>query len=286
MQQACGVLSATHRTKNKEDPLMVTSKPINARPLPAGLTASQQWTLLEWIHMAGHIETEGELKAFLDNILSQAPSDRIILVLGRLNNQNQIQRMEKVLNVSYPSDWLNQYSQENFAQHGPIMRIHLGQGPVIWEERFSRAKGSEEKRFIAEASSNGMGSGITFSAASDRNNVGSILSIGGKEPGRNAALVAMLNCLTPHLHQAAVRIANLPPASPSNMPLSQREYDIFHWMSRGKTNWEIATILNISERTVKFHVANVIRKLNANNRTHAIVLGMHLAMTPRELVNG
>lgn len=265
---------------------MVTSKPINARPLPAGLTASQQWTLLEWIHMAGHIETEGELKAFLDNILSQAPSDRIILVLGRLNNQNQIQRMEKVLNVSYPSDWLNQYSQENFAQHDPIMRIHLGQGPVIWEERFSRAKGSEEKRFIAEASSNGMGSGITFSAASDRNNVVSILSIGGKEPGRNAALVAMLNCLTPHLHQAAVRIANLPPASPSNMPLSQREYDIFHWMSRGKTNWEIATILNISERTVKFHVANVIRKLNANNRTHAIVLGMHLAMTPRELVNG
>lgn len=33
MQQACGALSATHRTKNKEDPLMVTSKPINARPL-------------------------------------------------------------------------------------------------------------------------------------------------------------------------------------------------------------------------------------------------------------
>ncbi len=31
---------------------MAISKTINARPLPAGLTTSQQWTLLEWIHMA------------------------------------------------------------------------------------------------------------------------------------------------------------------------------------------------------------------------------------------
>lgn len=82
---------------------MVISKPINARPLPAGLTASQQWTLLEWIHMAGHIETENELKAFLDQVLSQAPSERLLLALGRLNNQNQIQRLERVLNVSYPA---------------------------------------------------------------------------------------------------------------------------------------------------------------------------------------
>nr|3QP1_A Chain A, CviR transcriptional regulator [Chromobacterium violaceum]3QP2_A Chain A, CviR transcriptional regulator [Chromobacterium violaceum]3QP4_A Chain A, CviR transcriptional regulator [Chromobacterium violaceum] len=178
------------------------------RPLPAGLTASQQWTLLEWIHMAGHIETENELKAFLDQVLSQAPSERLLLALGRLNNQNQIQRLERVLNVSYPSDWLDQYMKENYAQHDPILRIHLGQGPVMWEERFNRAKGAEEKRFIAEATQNGMGSGITFSAASERNNIGSILSIAGREPGRNAALVAMLNCLTPHLHQAAIRVAN------------------------------------------------------------------------------
>ncbi|OWY37899.1 hypothetical protein CEK28_14715 [Xenophilus sp. AP218F] len=258
---------------------MVISKPVAARPLPVGLTSSQQWTLLEWLHLVGHIETENELKAFLDYVLTQAPTEHFVLALGRLNSQHQIQRLEKVLNVSYPNEWLDHYLQENLAQHDPILRIQIGQGPVLWEDRFNRAKGAEEKRFIAEATECGMGSGITFSAASGRNNIGSIFCLAGKESTRNAALVSMLNCLTPHLHQAAVRVANLPPAAPSNMPLSQREYDIFHWMSRGKTNWEIATILNISERTVKFHVANVIRKLNANNRTHAIVLGMHLTLS-------
>ncbi|UTH76503.1 autoinducer binding domain-containing protein [Chromobacterium sp. IIBBL 290-4] len=264
---------------------MAINKTINARPLPTGLTSSQQWTLLEWIHLVGHIETEQELKAFLEQVLAPATAERLLLALGRLNSQNQLQRLERIINVSYPAEWLDQYINENYAQHDPVLRLHLGQGPVIWEDRFSRAKGENEKRFIAEATHHGMANGVTFSAASERNRLGSILCLAGRESGRNATLISMLNSLTPHLHQAAVRVANLPPASPGNMPLSQREYDIFHWMSRGKTNWEIATILDISERTVKFHVANVIRKLNANNRTHAIVLGMHLALSPALVIN-
>lgn len=259
---------------------MVISNSAIARPLPSGLSASQQWTLLEWIHLAGQIETEAELRGFLDMLLSQAPSEHMVLALGRINQHQQIQRLERVLNVSYPTEWLKHYMEENYAQHDPILKIHLGSGPVQWQERFSRAKGKEERKFIAEAATVGLESGVTFSAASKRNNLGCIFSVSGKDASADLNLVAMLECLTPHLHQAAVRIANLAPATPSSMPLSQREYDIFHWMSRGKTNWEIATILDICERTVKFHVANVIRKLNANNRTHAIVLGMHLLPPP------
>jgi DNA-binding CsgD family transcriptional regulator len=102
----------------------------------------------------------------------------------------------------------------------------------------------------------------------------SLISVTGEDVARDIQLVEMLNSLVHHLHHAMLRVANLAPLSPSAMLLSNREYDIFHWMSRGKTNWEIATILEISERTVKFHVANIIRKLSANNRTHAIVLGL------------
>jgi len=87
----------------------------------------------------------------------------------------------------------------------------------------------------------------------------------------DAATLRMLGSLLPHLHPTLQRLA---PAAAGSNPLSHREKDIFHWMMRGKTNWEIATILDISERTVKFHAANIIRKLEANNRTHAIVLGI------------
>ncbi|PTU71984.1 hypothetical protein DBB33_22315 [Chromobacterium haemolyticum] len=109
---------------------MVISNSAIARPLPSGLSASQQWTLLEWIHLAGQIETEAELRGFLDMLLSQAPSEHMVLALGRINQHQQIQRLERVLNVSYPTEWLKHYMEENYAQHDPILKIHLGSGPV------------------------------------------------------------------------------------------------------------------------------------------------------------
>ncbi|MDF0606183.1 LuxR C-terminal-related transcriptional regulator [Neisseriaceae bacterium TC5R-5] len=247
------------------------------RPLPDCLTPAQQWTLLEWAHLISHIETEAELKEFLDSVLKKAPSEHIVLALGRIDQEQKLQRLERVFNISYPSDWMSEYVQENYAQNDPILRVQFGYAPVIWQEHFMRSKSKRERKFIAEASAIGLGIGITLTSASRHNNLGCLFSLAGEEAVQNTNnFVSMLNGLMPHLHQAMVRIASLPPTAPSSLPLSQREYDIFHWMSKGKTNWEIAIILDISERTVKFHVANIIRKLSANNRTHAIVLGMHL----------
>ena len=40
------------------------------------------------------------------------------------------------------------------------------------------------------------------------------------------------------------------------------------------TNWEISVILNISERTVKYHLAKLMEKLNAQNRYHIVARGL------------
>jgi LuxR family quorum-sensing system transcriptional regulator SolR len=53
--------------------------------------------------------------------------------------------------------------------------------------------------------------------------------------------------------------------------LSIREREVLQWVKEGKTNGEIARILSISERTVKFHVQNTLAKLHASNRGHAVV---------------
>ena len=52
--------------------------------------------------------------------------------------------------------------------------------------------------------------------------------------------------------------------------LSEREMETLLEIADGKTNKEIAASLVISERTVKFHVSSILRKLGANNRTEAI----------------
>lgn len=53
-------------------------------------------------------------------------------------------------------------------------------------------------------------------------------------------------------------------------PLSPRELEVLHQLQLGKTNKQIADILFISERTVKFHVSAILQKLDAANRTEAV----------------
>lgn len=52
--------------------------------------------------------------------------------------------------------------------------------------------------------------------------------------------------------------------------LSKREVECMSWLIQGKTSWEISRILTISERTVEFHISNIVEKLGCTNRQHAI----------------
>ncbi|MDH5695793.1 MAG: response regulator transcription factor, partial [Dehalococcoidia bacterium] len=54
-------------------------------------------------------------------------------------------------------------------------------------------------------------------------------------------------------------------------PVTPRELEILNYMAQGYLNKQIALTLEISEQTVKNHVTSILRKLNANARTQAVV---------------
>ena len=53
--------------------------------------------------------------------------------------------------------------------------------------------------------------------------------------------------------------------------LTKREKEIFSLLLKTKTNKEIASILRISEKTVRNHISNVIQKLGVTSRSSAII---------------
>lgn len=61
-------------------------------------------------------------------------------------------------------------------------------------------------------------------------------------------------------------------------PLSERECEVMRWAAAGKTSCEIGIILGLTERTINFHVARAISKLNASNKTHAAVKAVMLGI--------
>ena len=57
-------------------------------------------------------------------------------------------------------------------------------------------------------------------------------------------------------------------------PLTNRETAILEYIAQGFLNKQIASELSISEQTIKNHVTSILRKLNANARTEAVVIGI------------
>ena len=69
-----------------------------------------------------------------------------------------------------------------------------------------------------------------------------------------------------------------PRARPSGVPydeLTQRELQVLQLAANGLSNKELAGKLVISEKTVKNHTANIFSKLQVNDRTQAILYGLH-----------
>jgi len=58
-------------------------------------------------------------------------------------------------------------------------------------------------------------------------------------------------------------------------PLTSRELEVLNYVAHGYMNKQIAHKLGISEQTIKNHMSSILCKLDANDRTQAVVLAMH-----------
>ena len=81
--------------------------------------------------------------------------------------------------------------------------------------------------------------------------------------------------LTP---QAAARLMQVVSSPESPEALTERETEVLRLMAQGQANKEIARSLNISEKTVKVHVSNILSKLGVQSRTQATLYAIRVGL--------
>ena len=74
-------------------------------------------------------------------------------------------------------------------------------------------------------------------------------------------------------------------AAPATLPregaaLTPRELDVLRLVAQGLGNKEIATELDLSAHTVKYHLASVLAKLGVRSRTEAVSRGIRTGLLP------
>ncbi|MEI6590119.1 MAG: response regulator transcription factor [Verrucomicrobiota bacterium] len=90
---------------------------------------------------------------------------------------------------------------------------------------------------------------------------------------RRAELVMAIRSVYAGGQHVGETVANMIAASKETGEISRREVEVLELVRQGFTNVEIGRLLGISERTAKFHVANLLVKLQASDRAEAVARG-------------
>jgi DNA-binding NarL/FixJ family response regulator len=98
-----------------------------------------------------------------------------------------------------------------------------------------------------------------------------------KSTPKNELLAIIRSVHAGHRHvpaEIAVRLAE----HAGDEALTPRELEVLQLIRDGSKNKEIAAKLEISETTVNFHIKNLVTKLQANDRTHAVTIAIRRGM--------
>jgi DNA-binding CsgD family transcriptional regulator len=179
---------------------------------------------------------------------------------------------------NYPDDWMSYYKANGYERIDPVPRYgYMTSNPFTWASvTQARELRREEKRVMDEARSAGLLEGLAIPLCGHNGElagVGMASSTGGVRPDVN--LLGKLRALSYQFHLAYTELMRKDDrATPNNLGqvhLSAREKEILLWAAEGKSDAVIAEIIGVSHATIRFHMNNIFKKLQANERTLATV---------------
>jgi len=227
--------------------------------------------LMGIMHDCVYVRSQSDIIRIMELLDSIIPFNAAILC--RNNRTNVVMSINGNINHSYPTEWVQNYSKHNFGLVDPVALMSARTiEPFKWETAYRDVEMTHELReFISLAEDYGMKSGIACARnASVGENVDTLMSLETKGYKAGEEYLAIVAYILPHLHEAIDRIDKADQI-PEDIPdFTLRERETLKWSYEGKTAWEIGVILSISERTVKFHLKNIYKKLNVTNRPQAV----------------
>lgn len=169
----------------------------------------------------------------------------------------------------YPDAWSQLYVTKNYFSIDPTVAHALKETtPLLW----SSDKPIASLEFWEEAQQHQLRHGWCMPSRGHYGTVGLLTFVRSAEIITRAELDAkehQMIALTMLAHSAMSQML-----APKQMPectqtLTPRERQVLQWLASGKTYSETGRIIQIDERTVKFHLGNAMRKLNAVNKAQA-----------------
>jgi DNA-binding CsgD family transcriptional regulator len=176
---------------------------------------------------------------------------------------------------NYPEDWMKHYFEKRYDRVDPVTSYCLNKMDTFtWAEIPERMKMTRQQfQCLNMGIEAGLYNGVCTPLWGPNRFAG--IGLASKEKvdsfdGRLDLITAYCN----HFYIAFQRINQKKDRPERNIYLTPREAEILTWVAVGKSDSDIATILNISEETVDTHMRRMFGKLNAPNRVVAASKGI------------
>jgi len=246
------------------------------------LTKREMKDVIEILHYSAEATTGDDVYRVLQLIQRTVACQKVIGGVAQLTATGGFKEFNSVINVSYSNDWLYTYGKNGYAGVDPVLRSLLSSFKTqLWKQTYSKISSPRQLEFIEEARSVGLTHGITTGMLERNRGFATFFSFAGGDAVGTNRFVGLLEYLVPSLHQILMANTHTPLFNRVK-GLSPREQTVLLWMKEGKTNWEIARIVGVTERTVRFHVEGIFMKLDASSRTQAVAVAMEHGLLPTE----
>jgi DNA-binding CsgD family transcriptional regulator len=249
-------------------------EPSELRPL---LSAGDAITLLEFVQQCLSCNSKKDFLTLYASLHELLDFDHANAILGYNDAKSGIVS-DFGVNVSMPSEWIREYMAKKYLQRDSIVRENFTSYRVqYWTETKKRVHYPREINSLCcdFDMREGYTSGSRLPATGK---YGSKFCFSSRSMRHDPRTIAILNLVTPHLHLALSHLFNSRKPDYAGVLLTSREKEVLNWLKQGKSSWDISVILRISERTVNFHVYNIMDKLGASNRPQAVAVASRLGL--------
>ncbi len=233
------------------------------------------------------LETGDGIKALLSEVIEPLGFRDFAYHIIQTPNVDQIQSKQASGITSYPDEWTRHYVSNGYVNDDPVIaKVYEERAPFVWTDAIGAVDLSKKQRkLLDDAGALGISDGLTIPLQSRIGEVASLSLIPRRmsaEALRSADLINRVHLMAEFLHGHAARIVieeTMTNRSKRRRTLlSPREAEALTWVARGKSTWDISRILNISEKSVEFYLDSVKSKLQATNRTQAVVKAIVLGL--------
>lgn len=242
------------------------------------LPKSDLLILLEIIHNAKAVRNMVQLEYSMSQLNQLLQFDGSCCILSDMDTIQNGKPIFCQKTMNFHEGFVGHYVKHGHYAKSPVLQASFKTNqPINWKTIWGHSTGQGSQQAMEYARAFGFFDGWIATHRYKNDPSIAVFMIAGKNVETDQRAKAILKCVSAHFCESVMDIFHYQLRKHKKKryyKLTPRELEVLEWIMDGKTTLDISMIFNRSERVIKWHVNNILQKLGAQSRTHAVAIAL------------